>query len=181
MSGSEGKPLMLLNLTIVSLSENEFRLRSTFWQIIHLFPFEVRFWVNVILFSGSITDAPTRTTWSALPQSKSSRRTPAILHCFLSLTSTSTPAVPAQIPWEAREILLRHRRRGRRYQSASARTQPVSSPHSWHPQRCHSPRMYILSEPINNQRGAPMQASFSGQPHRHLQVTVRLRLRLTVF
>jgi len=26
-----------------------------------------------------------------------------------------------------------------------------------------------------------MQASFSGQPHRHLQVTVRLRLRLTVF
>ena len=26
-----------------------------------------------------------------------------------------------------------------------------------------------------------MQASFSGQPHRHLQVKVRLRLRLTVF
>ena len=175
MSGSEGMPLMLLNTTIVSLSENEFRLRSTFWQIIHLFPFEVRFWVNVILFSGSITDAPTRTTWSALPQSKSSRRTPAILHCFLSLTSTSTPAAPAQIPWEAREILLRHRRRGRRYQSASARTQPMSSPHSWQPRR------RILSEPINNQRGAPMQASFSGQPHRHLQVTVRLRLRLTVF
>ena len=50
VSGSEGMPLMLLNLTIVSLSENEFRLHSTFWQIIHLFPFEVRFWVNVIQF-----------------------------------------------------------------------------------------------------------------------------------
>ena len=28
---------------------------------------------------------------------------------------------------------------------------------------------------------SPMQASFSGQPHRHLQVTVRFRWRLTVF
>ena len=107
--------------------------------------------------------------------------TPAILHCFPSLTSTITPAATAQIPWEAREILLRNRRRGRRYQSASARTQPVSSLHSWHPRQRHSPQTYILSESINNQRGAPMQASFSGQPHRHLQVTVCLRWRLTVF
>jgi hypothetical protein len=58
----------------------------------------------------------------------------------------------------------------------------VSSPHSWHPRRCQCPRTYILSELINNQRGAPTQASFSGQTHRLLlQVTVRFRWRLTVF
>jgi len=68
---------------------------------------------------------------SALPQSKSSRRTLAIYHCFLPVTSTITPAAQAQIPLAAAalQILRRNHPQGRQYEPTSARTRLVSRPH----------------------------------------------------